>query len=168
MRPVLFAKGSRMRRFRILARPLFAAMALAGLMCAPALSDPEADKAAIAARLQAWAEAVNARDAVKACDLYAPDLVASVRGSSERGREAVCGAIGSTLADRTRTVRYAPEIEEILVSGDLAVARLTWTLTLARGPKPAVQKEPSLAVFRRDADGRWSVIRFMTYNSAPD
>ncbi len=161
-----------MRRLDLLARSLLGATALAGLstVLAPASADAdvEADKAAIAARLKAWADAFNARDAAEACDIFTPDLVATVRGAPKRGRDAVCAQIASALADRTRTLRYAPDIEEILVSGDLAVVRLVWTLTVARGPTPAVQKEPGLDVFRRGPDGRWSIIRFLAYSNAPD
>ena len=88
--------------------------------------------------------------------------------AAERNRDAVCGQIASALADRTRTMRYAPDIREILVSGDLAVVRLVWTLTVARGPTPAVQKEPGLDGFRRGPDGQWRIIRFLAYSNAPD
>ncbi len=155
------------RRIPILRLLLLAGFALA--LAAPAArADPDADRTAIAARLDAFAAAFNARDAAGACAIFDPDLVATVRGAPERGRDAVCGQIASALADRTRTMRYAPDIREILVSGDLAVVRLVWTLTVARGPKPAVQKEPGLDVFRRGSDGQWRIIRFMAYSNAPD
>ena len=137
-------------------------------LAGPALADQEADRAAIAARLERWASAFNARDAVGACALYAADLVATVRGQPERGRDAVCARIAAALADRTHTLRYAPDVREILVSGDLAVVRLVWTLTVARGPTPAVHEEPGLDVFRRDPDGAWQIIRFLAYLDAPD
>lgn len=140
----------------------------AAFACRGALADPEADKAAIAARLAAWAEAFNARDARGACDIFAPDLVATVRGAPERGRDAVCAKIASALANRAGTLRYVPDIREILVSGDLAVVRLVWSLTVARGPRPALQTEPGLDVFRRGPDGQWRIIRFLAYSDAPD
>ena len=47
-----------------------------------------------------------------------------MRGRSDEGRDGVCRRIAAALADRGLTMRYAPQIEEILVSGDLAVVRL--------------------------------------------
>ncbi|RBP02698.1 steroid delta-isomerase [Roseiarcus fermentans] len=157
-----------MRRPASIARYALVALFAATLAPMLAFADPEADKAAIAARLETWAAAFNAHDAAAACDIFAPDLVATVRGAPERGRDAVCAGIASALADRTRTLRYVPDIREILVSGDLAVVRLAWSLTVARGPVPALQKEPGLDVFRRGPDGRWRIIRFLAYSNAPD
>ena len=153
---------------RSLALPVLFAGLLAALAPAPALADAEADEAAIAARLGAWAEAFNARDASRICDLFAADLVSSMRGRPDEGRDAVCRRIASALADRGATLRYTPDIEEILVSGDLAVVRLVWTVTIQRGPSPAVTKEPGLDVFRREPDGQWRIIRFLAYSNAPD
>ena len=153
---------------RSLALPVLFAGLLAALAPAPALADAEADEAAIAARLGAWAEAFNARDASRTCDLFAADLVSSMRGRPDEGRDAVCRRIASALADRGVTLRYTPDIEEILVSGDLAVVRLVWTVTIQRGPSPAVTKEPGLDVFRREPDGQWRIIRFLAYSNAPD
>ena len=53
-----------------------------------AQADVEADKAAIAARLQDFTAAFNARDAAGACDIFAPDLVSTMRGRPDNGREA--------------------------------------------------------------------------------
>ena len=153
---------------RSLALPVLFAGLLAALAPAPALADAEADKAAIAARLGAWAEAFNARDASRSCDLFAADLVSSMRGRPDEGRDAVCRRIASALADRGVTLRYTPDIEEILVSGDLAVVRLVWAVTIQRGPSPAVTKEPGLDVFRREPDGQWRIFRFLAYSNAPD
>ena len=91
-----------------------------------------------------------------------------MRGRPDEGRDAVCRRIASALADRGATLRYTPDIEEILVSGDLAVVRLVWTVTIQRGPSPAVTKEPGLDVFRREPDGQGRIIRFLAYSNAPD
>ena len=121
-------------------RSALAAAGLAGvisaLSLAPAFADAADDKAAITARLEAWADAFNARDAIRTCDLFSADLVSTMRGRPDEGRDAVCRRIAAALADRHLTMRYAPEIEEMLVSGDLAVVRLVWLMTVQRGPRP--------------------------------
>ncbi|MGO9421744.1 YybH family protein [Roseiarcus sp.] len=157
-----------MRSFVTTVRPALTAGLIGIFALSPARADPDADKTAIAARLKAWADAFNARDAIEACDIFAPDLLSTMRGRADEGRDGVCRRIASALADRTRTIRYAPDIQEILVSGDLAFVRLVWSVTVQRGPSPAASKESGLDVFRRGPDGRWSIIRFLAYSNALD
>ena len=95
-------------------------------------------------------------------------MVSTMSGRPDEGRDAVCARIVKTLADRSLTLRYAPDIQEIIVSGDLAVVRLVWSATVKRGPTPVVSKEPGLDVFRREADGQWRIIRFLAFSDAPD
>jgi uncharacterized protein (TIGR02246 family) len=133
-----------------------------------AQADVEADKAAIAARLQDFTAAFNARDAAGACDIFAPDLVSTMRGRPDNGREAVCKRIAAALADRTKTMIYAPDNEEIIVSGDLAVVRLIWNVAETEGGATRVWKEPGLDVFRRQPDGKWSIARFLAFSNEPD
>ncbi len=118
---------------------------------APALAGDAADKAAIARRLQHWAEAFNARDAAASRDLFAPDLIATIRGLPERGRAAVCAQLATALADRNKRMRYVPDIREIIVSGDLALVRLVWTLTVQSGSLIHRSEEPGIDIFRRRA-----------------
>lgn len=99
----------------------------------PAWADAAADKAAISQRLHAWAAAFNARDAVGACDLFAPDLIATARGAPDADRDTVCQRLATLLARPDTSFHYSPEIHEIILGGDLAVVRLTWTLITGQG-----------------------------------
>jgi steroid delta-isomerase len=72
-----------------------------------------------------------------------------------------------SLGDASKTYRYALAIQEILVEGDLAVVRLTWTLTV-RGKDAASEttaEEPGIDVFRRQGDGTWRISRYLAYES---
>src|SRR5208337_3901354 len=84
-----------------------------------------------------------------------PDLDHARKGGQRSRRR--LQADRKTLADRGVEMRYAPDIEEIIVSGDLAVVRLVWNVSIRRGPTPAISKEPGLDVFRRQPDGRWAI-----------
>jgi len=139
-----------------------------GSACGSAKADAEADKAAIAARLHGFARAFNAGDAAGACAIFAPDLMSTVRGRADEGRDAVCRRIAAALADHGTEIRYAPDIREIVVSGDLAVVRLVWNVSIRRGPTPGVSKEPGIDIFRRQPDGTWAISRFLAFSSAPD
>ena len=121
-------------------------------------------ESAIRAALAQWTSDFNARDASRICDLFAPDLVYDYRGFPERDYSTLCGLLRRSLADPARTFSYALDIKEIIVSGDMAVVRLVWTLTVASaGSKPEQSREPGLDVFRRQPDGSWKIARYIAY-----
>ena len=69
-----------------------------------------------------------------------------------------------SLGDRIKRYSYALDIKEILVWGDVAVVRLTWTLTVQPAGEPAeTSVEPGMDIFRREGDGRWRIMRYMAY-----
>lgn len=142
------------------------ALAAAG---APARADEAADKAAIAARLRAFADSFNARDAASACEIFAPDLVATIPNALESGRTALCGNLERLLARRDLELRYGyPDIREIIISGDLAVVRIAWSLSVRKGAEEETTPEAGIDVFRRGPDGRWSIARFATFTLRPN
>lgn len=120
----------------------------------PALPQPSTDEAAIIERLQRWTAAFNSRDAAAVCDLFAPDLISRSRGTPERGRDALCAHLAAVLAKIGQPLRYAADIREIIIAGDIAMVRLVWTLTEQRDGRQHLSGEPGLDIFRRQADGR--------------
>jgi ketosteroid isomerase-like protein len=70
------------------------------------------------------------------------------------------------LGDEIRSWTYAqPDIKEILVFGDVAVVRLTWTSTVRGGPEGEVKSvEPGMDIFRRQPDGSWKIMRYMAFS----
>jgi uncharacterized protein (TIGR02246 family) len=133
---------------------------------AAAQSDAGAEKA-IRDALSRWTVDFNARDATRICELFAPDLRYDFRGSPERDYDAMCSLLHRALGDRSKTFTYSFDIKEIIVSGDIAVVRLVWTSRLTQEGSSQVteSKEPGLDVFRRQADGRWRIARFLAYEA---
>lgn len=118
----------------------------------------------IAGALTQWTVAFNAGDAEKTCALFSRDLRADYRGVPERGYDGQCDILKRSLSDQSRRYSYALAIKEILVWNDVAVVRLTWTLTIApKDGKTITSIEPGLDVFRKEADGRWRIVRYMAY-----
>ena len=117
--------------------------------------------------LAKWTADFNARDTAHICDLFAPDLVYDYRGFPERTHADLCGLLRRSLAGRTKQFAYALDIKEIIVSGDMAVVRLVWTLTttLPGAATPVQSKEPGLDVFRRQPDGNWRISRYIAYEA---
>ena len=100
------------------------------------------------------------------CDLFAKDLMSDYRGVPERGYERQCQILQAAFADGARRYHYALVIKEILVFGEIAIARVTWTLTIRQTTSGVETKivEPGLDVFRRDSDGKWRIIRYLAYD----
>ena len=141
-----------------------------GLACAIALVSPLAQpdsrpETAIREALSAWTRDFNARDTSRICDLFARDLAYDYRGFPERGYDALCDLLQRSLRDPTKRFDYALDIKEIIVSGDMAVVRLVWTLRVTSGASTVETQEPGLDVFRRQSDGRWKIIRYMGYEA---
>jgi uncharacterized protein (TIGR02246 family) len=142
-----------------------AAVLLATAISASAQSGSEA-RAAVRAALLKWSADFNARDTQHVCDLFSPDLRYNYQGLPERGYDEICNTLHRSLSDKGKGYHYSSDIKDVIVSGDLAVVRVIWTLTIAPGTssaKDSVVTEPSLDVFRKQADGSWRIIRFVAY-----
>ena len=149
-----------------MARPVIVVLGgLAWFGASAAFADPAADRSAIAARLAAWTQAFNARDAAQTCDLFSSELKSSMRGRPDERRDAVCKRIAAALANPAIQITYAPDIQDILVDGDLAVVRLVWSVTTKRGTREAKSSEPGIDVFRRERDGVWRIYRFVAFST---
>src|SRR5689334_20620695 len=104
----------------------FIAVALLAAPVAPSRAEDAADKAAITQRLQRWTADFNARDAVGTCDLFAPDLAYSIPERSHGTKQTMCETLARVLARTDIQVSYRnPDVHEMIVSGEIAVVRLT-------------------------------------------
>jgi ketosteroid isomerase-like protein len=134
----------------------------------PALAAPGDDEAAIRQRFVDWTAAFNARDAAAACDLFAPDLRYAIPEQVDGTQAMMCGNLARILARDDLRLHYEePAVHEILVAGDIAVVRLTWTLTTAAAKGTETTTEEGIDIFRRQPDGRWSIERFLAFTPVP-
>ena len=141
-------------------------LVLAVTTMATAHADEAVDKAAIMERLQRWTVAFNSSDPVGVCDLFAPDLIYSIPEVTQGTRATLCANLAATLAKSDIKLRYAnPDVHEIVVVGDVAVVRLTWTLTTEAAGGKDTTTEEGIDMFRRQADGRWSIARFVAFTT---
>ena len=142
-----------------------AALALITLL-GLAMAEPAAPTdAAIRDALFNWTRDFNTGKTTEICRLFAPDLRYDYRGYPERGYDDICGLLQRSLRDRTKTYSYSLWIKEIVVSGDLAVVRLVWTLKVSAtaAATEAVSEEPGMDIFHKQPDGSWKIIRFIAY-----
>jgi ketosteroid isomerase-like protein len=150
-------------------RWLGALMVAALAISVPAHADPAADEAAIMQRFAIWTAAFNDKDAAGVCDLFAPDLIYSLPELVNGTQATMCGNLAKLFSRTDLKLHYeVPAVHEIIVSGDIAVVRLTWTLTAeAKGVKDTTTEE-GIDIFRRQPDGRWSIARFIAFTTSPN
>lgn len=144
----------------------FALLALVAFL--PPLEALAEDSAEVAIRsaLAQWTQDFNNRNAEKACSLFAQDLRYDFRGYPERDYRDICDRMQRSLGDASKTYSYDLDVREIIVSGDIAVVRLVWrlTVTLPNGQQ-VVSVEPGMDVFRKQPDGAWKIIRYIAYEA---
>jgi len=121
------------------------------------------DASAIRATLEQWTEDFNNKRADKVCDLFARDAIANFRGQPERGHKEICSLLQQSLTDQAKSFAYALDIKEVIVSGDIAAVRLEWTLQIS--PLNVTSVEPGMDIFRREADGKWRILRYLAYEA---
>jgi steroid delta-isomerase len=145
---------------------LAVATALVTATMTSARADLAEDKAVIMDRVQRWTAAFNAKDSTGVCDLFAPDLIYSIPEVAHGTREMLCTNLAKMLARSDVRLHYDnPDVHEIVVAGDIAVVRLTWTLTTEVNGAKDTTKEEGMDIFQRQPDGRWSIARFIAFTT---
>jgi ketosteroid isomerase-like protein len=142
-------------RHSVIAAALFA---MAIFAAGPVRADASDD---IRTRLETWVDDFNGGRTATVCDLFSVNAISQFRGQPERDYDAICELLQDSLADQARDYHYALDIREIIVEGDLAVVRLTWTLFIT--PLNVTSIERGIDVLRREADGKWRIIRYLAY-----
>ena len=138
---------------------LFLSILMLQCCCAGAIADDASD---IRARLEQWTASFNNRDKVGACDLFSKSLVSDVQGQEQTDYEKRCAIISAALDDPKRSFRYDLDIKEIIVDKAIAIVRLNWTLKISPGDMTST--EIGLDVFQKEDDGRWRIIRYISYS----
>jgi steroid delta-isomerase len=149
-------------------KTLMIGLVVGQLLSTAAFGATMSDEAAIRGRLTAWTTAFNQRQGDQVCDLFADDVISMVRGAPNGDKASICKQLRDALGRPDPKLSYANDIQEVLVSGDLAVVRLTWTLTSESAGKTEVSTEKGMDVFRRGPDGVWRIARFIAFTTGKD
>lgn len=118
------------------------------------------DAQAIRNLIETWLRATREGDVDTVLDLMTPDVVFLVPGhESMQGRDAFAASLRAVLG--THAIESASEIDEIVVSGDLAYCRtrLKVTVTSKHGGTPMLRSGHTLSIMRRCEDGKWRLAR---------
>lgn len=141
---------------------------LAGSACAaapvPSTTQAQWDEAVIRQSLADWVRAFNNGDYAKAAQVWAPDMQGWGEGVVDSYQREMDSAKQTPRAAEPKW-RYALRIDEVMVEGDMAVVRDTWTET---GPTGKTRTFPSFEVWRRQPDKNWKISRWIDGASTPD
>lgn len=137
------------------------------LLAMPAMAELKLDaEEEVNAALTKWTRDFNAGKADAVCDLFSSDLKYDFRGYPERDFADICARLKRSLTDSSRRYSYGLNIREVIVEGNMAVVRLTWTLTVTLPNGQTVTSiEPGMDVMRRDANGKWKIVRYIAYEA---
>ncbi|MFL5541416.1 MAG: YybH family protein [Longimicrobiaceae bacterium] len=151
--------------------PLLALAALASVTVPAGLSAQATAEAAIRDLEARQADAWNRHDASAYAALFTEDGdVVNVVGWWWRGRAEIESKLAQAFAYVFRESRLTiTGVEVRLLSPDIAVARVRWTMEGARTPSgiPEPTRGIQLQVLTRDADG-WSIKSFQNTNELPE
>ena len=142
-------------------------LVVAAFMLCPSVAAAAAtDDAAIRSEIEAGARACESGRPDAIMRTYARDILLSYPGGPDQDYETILAGYrrlcagpggGEGTVETTRG-----DFQEILVSGDLAVVRVTWSTHLRGMPAGAVRRLQDWQVWRRTAEG-WRFIRGVHY-----
>lgn len=119
-----------------------------------------ADEQAIRALVEHWLQATRAGDVDAVLALMAPDVIFLVPGQPPmQGRAAFENSLRNMLT--SHTIDSYSEIQEVVISGDLAYCRtrLSVTITAKDGKLPLRRSGHTLSILRKDGAGTWRLTR---------
>lgn len=152
-----------MARFGIVVSLLLAGATARGHAQVP--SDSAKAVGIIRATLAQWVEAANRQDWRAAAAIWAPDLIGWYPGQPDDTYAKELEQAARPRPGR-RPTRYEVTINEVIVSGPLAVVRDTWRFTTNAGtPDSTVAVVRSFEVWRRQSGDHWKITRWI---SAPE
>ena len=118
------------------------------------------DEKAIRTLLNQWHRAMGAGDLAALLSMISEDAVfLAAERTPMRGRAAFAQELAALT--QANAIQSSAEVEEVLVSGDLACCWAMQTVTMAplNGGTPTVRRGPVLSIFRKEFGGHWVLVR---------
>ena len=126
------------------------------------------DEQAIRQLIERWLSATRDGDVDTVLGLMAPDVIFLVAGQPPmQGRDAFAKSLHTVLSNNV--IESTSEIDEVVVSGDLAYCRtrLSVTITSKHGNLPLQRTGHTLSILRKGSDGTWQLTRGANLLASP-
>jgi uncharacterized protein (TIGR02246 family) len=136
---------------------------------APAESDTEAVTAEITTLFDEYGASLEAGDADRWIQLWAEDGVQSPPGAPPNvGRDTIFSSISAAM-EQFAFEDMQIEVDEVLVAGDLAIARGLYTVTYVphNGSDPIPVDGKYTSTFQQQPDGSWKLYRDIFNSNVP-
>jgi ketosteroid isomerase-like protein len=144
------------------------AITLLALFAHPAVAQDSSDQAEVRFAIEAGARACEAGRPDEIMRSYAPDILLQYPGVPDQdhatllaGYRQLCRGEGEGTVETTRAA-----FDEILVVGDVAIARLIWSTHLRGMPDGAVRRLRDFQIWHRTTAG-WRFVRGVHYPLRP-
>ena len=111
-----------------------------------------------------WTQAFNRKDLAQSCALFATSMTADYQGAPRKTYPSLRESFKKVFRDKTRRYQYRFDLHEVYRSGDLAVARISWYLSVyENGRRVSVTEDRGLDVLKKNARGRWEIVYYLAY-----
>jgi ketosteroid isomerase-like protein len=111
-----------------------------------------------------WTAAFNRRDLSKSCALFSKSVTANYQGAPRKTYSSLCGGFQKIFGDARRRYRYRFKLQSVYRSGDLAVARITWYLSVyENNRRVSLTEDKGLDVFQKSPQGDWEIVYYLAY-----
>jgi uncharacterized protein (TIGR02246 family) len=141
-------------------RPIVVSALSSFALCIPASgSCPTSSADDIRAVYAHWLAADDAHDLDGTMAIFDKNVVFQFQGAPDVGWDALKTSYQADFASKSDG-KWAPAFDRIEVSGDLAAAFATWTLTVSG---KTAQQNMSMDLFRRNPACEWHIVRSMNY-----
>lgn len=129
--------------------------AVAASPAAEASSDTAADETAIRAQVAKWLDLIKAKDAAAISGMYAPDgAFMPPNAAIAKGAPAIQQSWAGLMATPGFALTFGPEQIIVSSSGDMALDRGTYRLTVAPNGTEQIDTGKYVVVWRK-VDGEW-------------
>lgn len=140
---------------------LILAIALTARACA---ESSESDYLMFKRIFDEWTAAFNARDLAQSCALFSKSLTADYQGAPSKTYSSLRNGFKKVFRDKNRRYQYRFDLHHVYRSGDLAVARITWYLSIyENGRLISSTEDRGLDVFKRSRHGKWEIVYYLAY-----
>ncbi|CAN5809383.1 hypothetical protein BH18ACI4_BH18ACI4_21970 [soil metagenome] len=130
----------------------------------------ERDVASVTRAFEKLIQAFNTRNGPMVMVSFTDDVILSYPGLPDRKHQAISEAFTKMFVPHPGiTETWTAEIEEVQVSGDMALVRAIWTYHAERKnpDKQFSSKEKDMEIWHRQTDGSWKLARGLSYAITP-
>lgn len=111
-----------------------------------------------------WSLAFNQKDLNKTCALFSRSVVANYQNVPAKNYDALCKGFKDVFQQDEKQYHYHFKLNNVYVSGNLAVARITWYLKVTeKGKVISTVQDEGIDVFQKNSEGDWEIINYLAY-----